>query len=75
MNKDIAQACRTILEFIDSCPSGATWVRTPTGELLVTDWGYVIEGLEALEKWARNSACDNSGSRCHVDKQYENYMK
>lgn len=49
----LKEACLLLLDFIDSCPGGDSWLETPDGHELRTDWGYVIEGLEEIKKWAR----------------------
>jgi hypothetical protein len=38
---DIKQATKLLLDFIESCPGGESYLITPDGEELRTDWGYV----------------------------------
>ena len=49
---NVKQACQVLLEFIDSCPGGETWLQTPDGEKLSCDLGYLLEGLKEIKAWA-----------------------
>lgn len=48
----IKQACITLLDFIGTCPGGDSYLKIPGGGVLVTDWGYVRDGLLLLYDWA-----------------------
>ena len=56
MNDDyaeLANAAHIVLSFIDKCPDGGTsYLITPDGTKLTTDWGYVCDGLILLEEYA-----------------------
>lgn len=50
---ELANAVYVVLSFIDKCPDGGTsYLTTPDGTKLTTDWGYVCEGLETLKEYA-----------------------
>lgn len=48
----IEQACKDLIDFIGSCRGGDSYLKTPDGGILTTDWGYVREGLLLLYGWA-----------------------
>ncbi len=49
---DIKQAAKLLLDFIESCPGGDSYLITPNGEELRTDWGYAMEGIQLIHDWA-----------------------
>ena len=49
---DIKQAAKLLSDFIESCPGGDSYLITPDGENLETDWGYVAEGIQLIHDWA-----------------------
>ena len=49
---DIKQAAKLLLDFIESCPGGDSYLITPDGEELRTDWGYAMEGIQLIHDWA-----------------------
>lgn len=48
----LIDAIETIKEFIDSCESTASVLRTDDGKELIGDWGYFEEGLNEIERYA-----------------------
>lgn len=52
-NGYLAEAAQMVLDFVNEC-EGSTIIRlkTPDGKELDGDWGYVVEGLEEIIKWA-----------------------
>jgi hypothetical protein len=53
-NGYLAEAAQMVLDFVNEC-EGSTIIRlkTPDGEELDGDWGYVVEGLEEIIRWAK----------------------
>ena len=49
---DIKQATKLLLDFIKSCPGGDSYLITPDGEELRTDWGYTTDGIQLIHDWA-----------------------
>ena len=49
---DIKQAAKLLSDFIESCPGGDSYLITPDGEELRTDWGYATEGIQLIHDWA-----------------------
>lgn len=49
---DIKQAAKLLSDFIESCPGGDSYLITPDGEELRTDWGYTMEGIQLIHDWA-----------------------
>jgi hypothetical protein len=49
---DIKQAAKLLSDFIESCPGGDSYLITPNGEELRTDWGYAMEGIQLIHDWA-----------------------
>lgn len=49
---DIKQAAKLLLDFIKSCSGGDSYLITPNGEELRTDWGYAMDGVQLIYKWA-----------------------
>ena len=49
---DIKQAAKLLSDFIESCPGGDSYLITPDGEELRTDWGYAMEGIQLIHEWA-----------------------
>ena len=49
---DIKQAAKLLSDFIESCPGGDSYLITPDGEDLRTDWGYAVEGIQLIHDWA-----------------------
>lgn len=49
---DIKQAAKLLSDFIESCPGGDSYLITPDGEVLRTDWGYAMEGIQLIYDWA-----------------------
>ena len=49
---DIKQATKLLSDFIESCPGGDSYLITPDGEELRTDWGYATEGIQLIHDWA-----------------------
>ena len=49
---DIKQAAKLLSDFIESCPGGDSYLITPDGEKLRTDWGYAMEGIQLIHDWA-----------------------
>lgn len=49
---DIKQAAKLLSDFIESCPGGDSYLITPDGEELRTDWGYATEGIKLIHDWA-----------------------
>lgn len=49
---DIKQAAKLLSDFIESCPGGNSYLITPDGEELRTDWGYAEEGIQLIHDWA-----------------------
>ena len=49
---DIKQAAKLLLDFIESCPGGDSYLITPDGEELRTDWGYAMDGVQLIYGWA-----------------------
>ena len=49
---DIKQAAKLMSDFIESCPGGDSYLITPDGEELRTDWGYAAEGIQLIHDWA-----------------------
>ena len=49
---DIKQATKLLLDFIESCTGGCSYLITPDGEELRTDWGYATEGIQLIHDWA-----------------------
>ena len=48
----IKQAAKLLSDFIESCPGGDSYLITPDGEELRTDWGYAMEGIQLIYDWA-----------------------
>ena len=48
---DIKQAAKLLSDFIESCPGGDSYLITPDGEELRTDWGYAMEGIQLIYEW------------------------
>lgn len=61
---DIKQAAKLLLDFVENCPGGESYLVTPDGEDLMTDWGYVADGLRLIHDWAerrdRNAKSDTN---------------
>lgn len=55
---DIKQAAKLLLDFIESCPGGDSYLITPDGETLRTDWGYAAEGIQLIYDWCCNAEGD-----------------
>ncbi|HAE24231.1 MAG TPA: hypothetical protein DCG33_02725 [Prevotellaceae bacterium] len=53
---DIKQAAKLLSDFIESCPGGESYLITPDGEELRTDWGYATEGIQLIYDWAERRA-------------------
>lgn len=53
---DIKQAAKLLSDFIESCPGGDSYLITPDGEELRTDWGYALEGIRLIHDWAERKA-------------------
>jgi hypothetical protein len=52
-NGYLAEAAQMVLDFVNECEdSTIIRLKTPDGEELDGDWGYVLEGLEEIIKWA-----------------------
>ena len=49
---DIKQAAKLLSDFIESCLGGDSYLITPDGEELRTDWGYATEGIQLILDWA-----------------------
>ena len=49
---DIKRAAKLLLDFIESCQGGDSYLITPDGEELRTDWGYATEGIQLIRDWA-----------------------
>ena len=49
---NIKQAAKLLLDFIESCPGGDSYLITPDGEALRTDWGYATDGIQLIYDWA-----------------------
>ena len=49
---DIKQAAKLLSDFIDSCPGGDSYLITPDGKELRTDWGYAVDGIQLIHDWA-----------------------
>jgi hypothetical protein len=49
---DIKQAAKLLSDFILSCPGGDSYLITPDGEELRTDWGYALEGMQLIHDWS-----------------------
>lgn len=56
---DIKQAAKLLSDFIESCPSGDSYLITPDGEELITDWGYATEGIQLIHDWAERRTDGN----------------
>lgn len=54
--QDIKQAAKLLSDFIGSCPGGDSYLITPDGEKLRTDWGYVTEGIQLIHDWAERKS-------------------
>lgn len=52
---DIEQACKVLIDFIGSSRGGDSWLETPDGNILTTDWGYVWDGLRQLSRWVEEA--------------------
>ena len=52
----LGDAVRVIRDFLNECTGKTTWIGTPDGVILETDWGYVEEGLKLLEEYAERQA-------------------
>ena len=42
-----------VLDFVNECEGTTIRLKTPDGKELDGDWGYVVEGLEEIIKWAK----------------------
>lgn len=51
---DIKQAAKLLLNFIENCPGGDSYLITPDGEELRTDWGYAMEGIQLIYDWVES---------------------
>lgn len=51
-NGYLAEAAQMVLDFVNECEGTTIRLKTPDGEELDGDWGYVVEGLEEIIKWA-----------------------
>lgn len=60
MNEDLKNAVQTVLDFMDKCEGGTSYLITPDGKWLTSDWGYVYDGLEKLKKWMGGDHVDPS---------------
>lgn len=49
----IKQAAKLLLDFIESCPGGESYLITPDDKELITDWGYAMEGIQLIYDWAK----------------------
>lgn len=49
---DIKQAAKLLSDFVESCPGGDSYLITPDGEELRTDWGYAVDGIQLIHDWA-----------------------
>ncbi len=56
----ILESCQNLLDFIGSSPGGDSWLETPDGKMLRTDWGYVMDGLICLKEWAKQADASRS---------------
>ena len=55
---DIKQAAKLLSDFVESCPGGDSYLITPDGEELRTDWGYVTDGIQLIYGWAERRTDD-----------------
>lgn len=51
----LADATKILLDFVNGCDGGDSYLVTPDREHLRTDWGYVLEGLELIREWAERN--------------------
>ena len=49
---DIKQSAKLLSDFIESCTGGCSYLITPDGEELRTDWGYTTDGIQLIHDWA-----------------------
>lgn len=52
-NGYLAEAAQMVLDFVNECEGTTIRLKTPDGEELDGDWGYVLEGLEEIIEWAK----------------------
>lgn len=52
-NGYLAEAAQMVLDFVNECEGTTIRLKTPDGEELDGDWGYVVEGLEEIIEWAK----------------------
>lgn len=55
MNDDyteLAYSVHVVLNFLEECHGGETYLNAPDGTELSMDVGYVCEGLETLKEYA-----------------------
>ena len=50
---DLVDAIEKVLNFLDLCDGGESYMTMPNGERLTTDWGYVYDGLTMLLDYAK----------------------
>ena len=48
----LAVAAQMVLDFVNGCEGTTIRLKTSDGKELDGDWGYVLEGLEEIIKWA-----------------------
>lgn len=53
---DIKQTAKLLSDFIESCAGGESYLITPDGETLRTDWGYATEGIQLIHDWAERKS-------------------
>ena len=46
-------AVKTVRRFVDSNTQSTTKLVTPDGHVLHCDWGYVLDGLDEIERYLR----------------------
>lgn len=49
----LAVATKMVMDFICKCEGSQSYLITPDGEELFTDWVYVERGLEQIMEWAK----------------------
>lgn len=52
-NGYLAEATEMVLDFIRKCEGSESYLITPDGKELFTDWAYVESGLEQIIEWAK----------------------
>jgi hypothetical protein len=63
-NGYLAEAAQMVLDFVNECEGTTIRLKTPGGEELDGDWGYVLEGLEEIIGWAKTKE-----SQCRYERQ------